>query len=232
MSKTILNGVDELFCRLSNTKIDLITELGKRMLPAGFWGRASEAECPHVMLTFDDGPHPATTPLLLELLEEFGVRASFFLIGSNCRKYPELVSAIHEAGHIIGNHTYNHLPLTFLSTAQIEKEIVRTNEVIEECTGEAPHIFRPPFGIMDYRAGKCLQKLDMTPVYWGSAPEDWNIPGADRVIRRVMWKIADGTLIVLHEGAMLAGQTIPAAKEILYRCQTLGYEFSKVNVRA
>jgi peptidoglycan/xylan/chitin deacetylase (PgdA/CDA1 family) len=233
LRKAIADGADQILCRFSNTKIDLMTVLGKRVLPAGFWGRgAVDSSRPHVMLTFDDGPHPATTPLLLDLLEEFGVRATFFLIGTNCRKYPELVRAIHDAGHIIGNHTYNHLPMTFMSTAQIEREIISTNHIIEEITGEAPHIFRPPFGIMDHRAGKCLKELGMTPVYWGSAPEDWAGPGAHRVIRRVMWKIADGTLIVLHEGATLAGQTIPAAKEILYRCQTLGYSFSKVNVRA
>jgi peptidoglycan/xylan/chitin deacetylase (PgdA/CDA1 family) len=233
MVKTIVDGADELACRISNGKMDLLTQLGKRILPKGYWGCASsQDERPHIMLTFDDGPHPATTPVLLNLLEEFGARATFFLIGANCRKYPHLVQAIHDAGHIIGNHTDSHSPMTFMSTSQIEKEITGTNTAIEEIIGEAPHIFRPPFGIMDYRAGKLLQELGMTPVYWGAAPEDWDGPGAHRVIRRVMWKIADGTLIVLHEGAVLAGQTIPAAKEILYRCHSLGYKFSKVNVRA
>ena len=233
MKKRILHGADELLCRVSNHKIDLLSQLGKRILPEGYWGRPSaHDQDPHIHLTFDDGPHPATTPHLLKLLDEFGVRATFFLIGSNCKRYPELVRAIHDAGHIIGNHTYNHLPMMFMSTSLIEKEIVGTQEIIEEITGEAPHIFRPPFGLMDHRAGKILQERGLTPVYWGSAPEDWLIPGTHRVIRRVMWKIADGTLIVLHEGALLAGQTIPAAKEILLRCQTMGYQFSKVNVRA
>ena len=233
MVRAIMESADELMCRVSNTRIELLTQLGKAILPRGYWGKASEPDCdPHVLLTFDDGPHPATTPALLRLLEQFGIHATFFLIGANCERYPDLVRAIHEGGHVIGNHTFNHLPMTFMSSAQIEQEIRRTNEVIESITGQAPSLFRPPFGIMDHRAGRVLRELQMTPVYWSSAPEDWNIPGAHRVIRRVMWKIADGTLIVLHEGALLAGQTIPAAREILSRCQVMGYQFSKVNVSA
>lgn len=234
MKKTIMRNADELLCRVSNHKMELFTRLGKCILPAGYWGHASAAheEKPAVYLTFDDGPHPATTPRLLELLEEHGVRATFFLIGSNCERYPELVRAIRDGGHLIGNHTYNHLPMPLLSTRRMAEEIQRTNRVIKDITGEAPTIFRPPFGIMDFRAAKCLKENGMTPVYWGSAPEDWLIPGSHRVIRRVMWKIADGTLIVLHEGGLLAEQTIPAAKEILYKCKSLGYQFSKVNVRA
>jgi peptidoglycan-N-acetylglucosamine deacetylase len=233
LKRTIMEGADELLCRVSNHKIDLFTQLGKCVLPRGYWGRASDPDAePHVFLTFDDGPHPATTPKLLELLEADNSHATFFLIGSNCKRYPELVRAILDGGHVIGNHTYNHLPMPFMSTKMLEQEIIGTNQIIEEITGEKPHIFRPPFGVMDYRAGKILREQHMTPVYWSAAPEDWLIPGSHRVIRRVMWKIADGTLIVLHEGALLAGQTIPAAKEILSRCKSMGYQFSKVNVRA
>jgi peptidoglycan-N-acetylglucosamine deacetylase len=209
LKRTIMEGADELLCRVSNHKIDLFTQLGKCVLPRGYWGRASDPDAePHVFLTFDDGPHPATTPKLLELLEADNSHATFFLIGSNCKRYPELVRAILDGGHVIGNHTYNHLPMPFMSTKMLEQEII------------------------DYRAGKILREQHMTPVYWSAAPEDWLIPGSHRVIRRVMWKIADGTLIVLHEGALLAGQTIPAAKEILSRCKSMGYQFSKVNVRA
>lgn len=233
MKKIIANSMDELFCRASNHKIEFLTQLGKRILPHGHWGRKSEPhEDPLVFLTFDDGPHPATTPKLLKLLDEHGIRATFFLIGANCKRHPELVRAIHEAGHVIGNHTYNHLPMLLQGTKQIEKEIDDTNRIIEEITGEQPHMFRPPFGLMDRRAGRVLAERGMTPVYWGSAPEDWASPGTHRVIRRVMWKITDGTLIVLHEGALLEEQTIHAAKEILYRCKTMGYQFSKVKVRA
>jgi peptidoglycan/xylan/chitin deacetylase (PgdA/CDA1 family) len=222
---------DEIWDRFTVQKISFVTGLGKRMMPAGHWHGTGEAE-PSLYLTFDDGPDPETTPRLLELLAEHGVPATFFLVGSNCAQYPHLVRAIAEAGHRIGNHTYNHQLLPMKQTKHIEEEISRTNDVIEEITGVRPTIFRPPFGLMDERTARCLTEQGMTPVYWGNAPEDWLNPGSHRVIRRVMWKIADGSLIVLHEGSFLAGQTITAAKEIIYRCKSLGYQFSKVKVRA
>jgi peptidoglycan/xylan/chitin deacetylase (PgdA/CDA1 family) len=232
--KRLSEGTDELFCRFSNGKVDLFSGLGKLVLPRGCWGHgpAHDHQEPTVYLTFDDGPNPLTTPPLLELLDRHDIKATFFLVGQECRKYPELVRRIFDAGHTIGNHTYSHRLLPLLSTDQLRSEILRTNEVIEAITGQAPHIFRPPFGLMDDRAAAVLKECDMTPVYWGSAPEDWLAPGAHRIIRRVMWKIADGTLIVLHEGGHVAEQTITAASEIIARTRSLGYRFSKVNVRA
>jgi peptidoglycan-N-acetylglucosamine deacetylase len=183
-------------------------------------------------LTFDDGPDPRTTPYLLELLEESGVSATFFLIGENVERYPELVQQIYDRGHLVANHTYSHSWMPTLRVNQIEREINITNQRIEEVTGVKPHLFRPPYGIMDKRAGDCLREQGMTPVYWGSAPEDWSVPGTQRVIRRVMAKVSDGTVIVLHEGKFLGKQTIQAAKEIIYRCKHMGYELAKVEVSA
>lgn len=224
-------GADELWDRFSVQRIDMVTHLGKRVLPEGHWHGSDHAE-PSVYLTFDDGPDPETTPLLLELLAENNVQATFFLVGSNCERHPRLVEQIHAAGHLIGNHSYSHLLVPMMSTKQIENEIVRTNKVIQDITGHLPTIFRPPFGLMDVRTASCLKEQGMTPVYWGSAPEDWLLPGSHRVIRRVMWKITDGTLIVLHEGSFLTRQTVHAAKEIIYRCKSLGYQFAKVKVSA
>jgi peptidoglycan/xylan/chitin deacetylase (PgdA/CDA1 family) len=227
-------SADELLCRVSNGKVELVTGISKRLLPEGLWGHAPDhsAPDPTVYLTFDDGPHPATTPALLDLLDRMQTKATFFLVGSECEKYPHLVERIHQAGHTLGNHSYSHVWLPMLATSKLEEEIVRTNEIIEDITGTRPHVFRPPFGFMDQRAAKCLKEQDMTPVYWGIAPEDWQTPGAHRIIRRVMWKIADGTLIVLHEGSHLADQTITAASEIIAKTRLLGYQFAKVNLRA
>jgi peptidoglycan-N-acetylglucosamine deacetylase len=209
--------------------MDALTNLCKSILPEGFWGHGPTHTStePTVYLTFDDGPHPATTPRLLDLLSERGIHATFFLIGNNCRKFPRLVERIHEQEHAIGNHTLYHPPLPVLPARQIEREIIATNEIIEEITGSRPKVFRPPFGLMDERAAALIKEQGMMPVYWSSVPE-WFIPGTHRVIRRAMSKIADGTIIVLHEGGYVAKQSVAAAGEIIYRTTVLGYQFSKI----
>jgi peptidoglycan-N-acetylglucosamine deacetylase len=222
---------DEVWDRLTVHKIDLAAHLGRRVMPEGFWHGHDHDE-PSVYLTFDDGPNPETTPRLLELLSERGVHATFFLVGANCERYPHLVEDMYKAGHHLGNHSFSHSLMPMLKASQIEAEIVRTNEVIEQITGQRPTIFRAPYGIMDDRTARCLKEQEMSPVYWGNVPEDWSNPGSHRVIRRVMWRVADGSLIVLHEGSYLAVQTLHAAKEIIYRCKSLGYQFAKVKIRA
>lgn len=236
--KSMLSGVDELSDLVSVTKIDLLTRLGKQILPEGYWGGAGEdepensAQEPVVYLTFDDGPDPRTTPYLLELLEEEGIKATFFLIGCQVSRHPDLVAQIAGKGHILGNHSYNHCFMPLLPGRDLEKEIALTNDRIEEISGSAPVLFRPPFGLMDNRAADCLKERGMKAVYWGPAPEDWSSPGSHRVIRRVMWRVQHGSLIVLHEGRLLGNQTRTAAKEIIYRCKNLGYRLEKVELRA
>ncbi len=237
--KSFLSSADELVDLLSVSKIDFLTRLGKQVLPEGFWGEVSleaegsENDLPVVYLTFDDGPDPRTTPYLLEVLEEANVKATFFLIGSQVARHPELVEQIARHGHELGNHSYNHCFMPMLLSRDLEKEIADTNERISEITGcPPPVLFRPPYGLMDQRAADCLKERSMKAVYWGSAPEDWSQPGSHRVIRRVMWRVSQGTLIVLHEGHLLGHQTAAAAKEIIYRCKNLGYRMAKVEMRA
>jgi peptidoglycan-N-acetylglucosamine deacetylase len=227
--KTVAEAVDEFTCRVQTRNMDALTNLGKSILPEGLWGHGPTHAStePTVYLTFDDGPHPATTPRLLALLSEHGIHATFFLIGNNCHKFPQLVERIHEQEHAIGNHTFYHSPLLVLPARRIEREIAATNEIIEKITGSRPKFFRPPFGLMDERAARLIKDHGMTPVYWGSVPE-WMIPGTHRVIRRAMWKVADGTIIVLHEGGHVAEQSIAAAGQIICRITVLGYQFSKV----
>ncbi|MBP7864017.1 polysaccharide deacetylase family protein [bacterium] len=222
-------------------RMAFLTKLAKCILPSGHWGgvdRRAGNQDPEqtsnspLYLTFDDGPHPDTTPYLIELLEEAGVKATFFLIGKNVERYPDLVKQLHDAGHVIANHSYGHKFMPALKTSTIEREIVKTNDSIALITGGAPTLFRPPYGLMDMRAAACLREQQMTAVYWGSASEDWLLPGADRVVRRVMRCISPGLLIVLHEGALLKNQTVTAAKEIIYRSRDLGYQMQKVEVRA
>ena len=99
-----------------------------------------------IALTFDDGPHPEYTPMLLDGLKEREVSAAFFLMGKNAEKYPEIVERMHKEGHTIGNHSYSHVQLSSLEDLEACKEITKANKVVESITGKEPDYIRPPFG--------------------------------------------------------------------------------------
>lgn len=233
MNRSHLDKVEEYIDGLSVWRMSLLMKLGQQLLPQGYWGdKYKKTPSDDVYLTFDDGPSPFTTPYLLELLEQEQAKATFFLIGTHAERYPELVEQIHRARHGIGNHSYNHPFLPALNGKRLETEIDLTNRIIYEITGESPSLFRPPFGIMDQRAAASLAERNMKVVYWSSAPEDWSIPGTRRVVRRVLRELSAGSLIVLHEGKNLAEQTLPAAKEIIYKCLTNSYRLSGIEIDA
>ncbi|MBI4534507.1 MAG: polysaccharide deacetylase family protein [Candidatus Melainabacteria bacterium] len=211
-------------------KMDYLTELGRKHLPEGYWGERDNGQTypGQVYLTFDDGPCPHTTPWLLEMLSEQKVKATFFLIGSQVVRHEHLVEKIASLGHLIGNHSFHHPLMPVLTTRQLEKEIDVTNLSIEDITKVRPDMFRPPFGVMDKRVADCLAERQMTTVYWGAVPEDWLSPGAKRVTERVIRRLVQGTLIVLHERRALTRQTLTAAKEIICKGRELGYEFALV----
>lgn len=229
---TVRQKFDEYADQIAVRRLNLLTQIAKQFLPTGYWGenlnKQSDNFALPVQLTFDDGPHPETTPYLLELLEEENIKATFFLIGKQAEKHPELVSQIHKAGHKLGNHSYSHKFLPYLSSKKIEQEIDQASNCIFEASGTAPVLFRPPYGLMDKRTAAHLAERNLLPIYWSSAPEDWSLPGAERVIRRVCLDLRPGSLIVLHEGKNLAEQTLLAAKEIIYRCKTRNLQLTRV----
>jgi peptidoglycan/xylan/chitin deacetylase (PgdA/CDA1 family) len=211
-------------------KMDGLTELGRRILPEGYWGETHtpEQDARLVCLTFDDGPCPHTTPWLLEMLDELGAKATFFVIGSQVHRGEKLLEQIHEAGHSIASHSLTHQFMPALSMRALEREIDETNKAIAAVTGQTPLLFRPPYGMMDSRLAACLQERQMRPVYWGVVPEDWFGPGLERVVNRTMSRLRPGTLIVLHEMPRIARQTIGAAKEIIVKGKQTGYDFVSV----
>lgn len=116
-----------------------------------------------IALTFDDGPHEFYTEQVLDGLKQRGVHATFFIMGQNAQEHPEIVKRMAEEGHLIGNHTYHHVQLTDANAEEFEREIVSTNEVLEQITGTEINYIRPPFGSWDK---KYEDELDMFPVLW------------------------------------------------------------------
>jgi len=157
-------------------------------------------------LTFDDGPNPAFTPRLLEILARHDVHATFFSVGSYAQAQPALVRQIVAAGHQVGNHSWSHLNLARASASQIEEQLSRSCQTLEQITGAPVHYFRPPFGARRPEVLRAARRLGMVPVLWNAMTSDWKNPSADSIAQRLMRKIdrlerhGRAAIIVLHDG--------------------------------
>ena len=158
-------------------------------------------------LTYDDGPNPAWTPQLLDVLASYKIQATFFLLGAHAKAQPELVKRIAAAGHLIGNHSFTHANLMFLSRPRITDELKYTNVVLEQLTGQPVMFFRPPFGARRGTVLRIARLMEMTPVMWNVMTSDWRQESAERIWRRLVRKINHvnrrnrAANIVLHDGS-------------------------------
>ena len=185
--------------------------------------QALTGEPKYIALTFDDGPHPVYTPMLLEGLKKRGVKVTFFLMGSAVEKYPDIVKQIADDGHLIGNHTFHHVGLENADTALIESEVVSANELIEKIAGERPQFIRPPFGQCD---DGIESDTGMICVLWSIDPQDWCTKDASKVVKRVMANAKDNGIILLHDQYKTS---VMAAFTIIDELQKEGYEFVTVD---
>ena len=176
-----------------------------------------------IAITFDDGPNPDYTADLLKGLKERGVTATFFLLGAQVEKYPKLVEQIAKEGHLIGTHSYQHVNLCNLTDEAAIEQVVKTNELIEEITGECPQFIRPPFGCwkkdLDYNT-------TMLEVLWDIDPLDWNTSNTDAIVKRVLKNASDGAIILLHDASQ---SSVDAALQIIDQLQKEGYLFVTVD---
>lgn len=176
-----------------------------------------------IALTFDDGPHPVYTPMLLEGLKKRGVKVTFFLMGSAVEEYPDIVKEISEDGHLIGNHTFHHVSLENADENLIETEVLSANELIERVGGQYPQFLRPPFG-------QCSDQIEnetgMICVLWNIDPLDWCTPDASKVVQRVLVNAKDNGIILMHDQYKTS---VTAAFTIIDELQKEGYDFVTVD---
>lgn len=187
-----------------------------------------------VALTFDDGPYPPYTGQLLDVLKEKQIPATFFVIGQNAAKHPDLVRRIVAEGHQLGNHTYSHVDLLKYDRPAINNEIEKTNQVIAGITGVTPHAMRPPHGFRDSVVMDIMADYKLKVVEWSVASRDWVNPGAEVIAERTLSKVKNGSVILLHDGDGIAqasprSQTIAATRIIIDRLLAEGYRFVTVD---
>lgn len=157
-------------------------------------------------LTFDDGPNPAWTPPLLDLLARHDVKATFFLLGRFAEQQPALTRSMSDAGHLIGNHSWSHPDLALTAPHRIREELTRSKDTLEQITGKPVRYFRPPFGARRPYVLRAARALGMTPVMWNAMTSDWSERSPDRIAERLIRKIAANqrrgfaSTIVLHDG--------------------------------
>lgn len=184
-----------------------------------------DTEKPKIALTFDDGPSAKYTPMLLDGLKERGVHATFFLIGKNIEQgeNAQIVKRLYEEGHLIGNHTYNHVEITRVSNETAYQEIKMTNDLIFGITGKNVEYMRPPFGLWQ----KDLeQRIHVLPVMWTIDPLDWATENVDEIVNKVVTDAEENDIILLHD---CYESSVKAALRIVDLLKAEGYEFVTVD---
>ncbi len=182
-----------------------------------------------IALTFDDGPDVRYTPEILDILSEYNVKATFFVIGSNCELYPDLVLRELKEGHEIGNHTYSHPRLTKISAGRLVNEIIETENVLFEICEYHPKLFRPPEGIYSNTVKRVIKRLDYIPVVWSVDTLDWKGSSADSIVKTVMSNPKSGMIILCHDYISHNGCTPKALRSFIPKLQKQGYEFVTVS---
>ncbi len=182
-------------------------------------GKEDSGQKRKIALTFDDGPHPVYTELLLDGLKERGVKATFFLIGRNIPGNESVVKRMYEEGHLIGNHTYDHVDLTSLNREEACLQAEETSSLVREITGEGTEFIRAPFGNWNKELERCTGMLH---VKWSVDPLDWTTENVSLITERVCETIEDGDIILLHDWYK---SSVEAALQIADALLAEGYEF-------
>jgi peptidoglycan/xylan/chitin deacetylase (PgdA/CDA1 family) len=198
-----------------------------------FFGRALgkiESDRKVVALTFDDGPNPNATPLILDTLAEKGVRATFFVLGSHAERWPELVRRICNEGHQIGNHGYFHRKLQFKSPFYVSRDIRLGIRAIRRAGAPAPRYFRAPHGFRSPWTTPIASSYGERTVGWSLGVWDSDRPGVDEIVRRTLEGVSPGSIVLLHDGDGYNPdgdrlQTAAALPQIIDQLKEQGYEF-------
>jgi len=182
---------------------------------------------PYIAMTFDDGPSGPNTPKLLDLAKAKHIKLTFFLIGENAKRYPQLVQRELAEGHEVGNHSYTHPDLAKMSDDAVRAEIQKTQDAIIDASGYRPTLMRPPYGAMSARQRLWVsQEWGFKIILWEVDPLDWKNPGVSVVASRIIAATRPGYIILSHD---IHEQTVEAMPEVFDTLLAKGYKFVTVS---
>lgn len=177
-----------------------------------------------VYLTFDDGPIPEVTPWVLDTLEEYGIHATFFCVGDNVERHPELLDEIRRRGHMVGNHTMNHMQSLHASNVTYLRNVVKANRLI------GSRLFRPPHGLIKHRAARAI-KRHYTIIMHDLVSCDYNHKlSGEQVLNNVKRKARPGSIIVFHDSLKAEKNLKYALPKAIEWLKSNGYEFGRIDM--
>ena len=182
-----------------------------------------------IALTFDDGPHPRFTKEILDILKEYGIKATFFIIGINAENYPESLKLIVDSGCEIGNHTYSHHRTDKMTSDELEQEIRKCEDVLYSMTGIKPKLFRPPQGRVNGNLLKVSDKLGYSVILWSIDTLDWSHNPSDKICASVKNNLINGDIILMHDYISGKNTTCEALRRLIPELLSKGYEFVTVS---
>jgi peptidoglycan/xylan/chitin deacetylase (PgdA/CDA1 family) len=219
-------GLASLVAAGYNTMAPRSQLFGRTFIGAGEGSR-------QLALTFDDGPNDPWTPRLLEVLDRHQICATFFLIGRFVTQRPEIARQIAAAGHVIGNHTHDHPNLIFVRPKEVESQIRRCADVLQQTVGAHSSLFRPPYGGRTPQALRAVRRCGLIPVLWSVSGWDWDAKSAGEIENKVMGSVEGGDVILLHDGGhrylgVDRSFTVSAVNQLIGRCRDQGFTFVTV----
>ena len=194
----------------------------KSLFPNFIWNIDTKKQ--DLYLTFDDGPTPKITPWVLEQLKAYDAKATFFCIGSNAEKYPEILKAIIDDGHTIGNHTYNHLKGWKHKTKDYLKDVKKSETPIDS------NLFRPPYGKLKNKQAKQLQQLGYKIIMWDVLSFDWDVTvSQEECFDNIINSVKEGSIIVMHDSLKAERNLRYVLPKVLEYYSKKGFEFKKLS---
>ena len=198
--------------------------LHKFLFPSLLWRMPGEK----IFLTFDDGPHPVATPIVLDVLQQHNIKATFFLTGKNISAQYQLVQRIEREGHSIGIHAYNHTRAIALSKIRTKEEIRKTEQELSGLINKRIRLFRPPFGAFSWNTIAAARELNYLLVMWSCLTGDFRNWTNDRIVTNAMKKIKKGAILVFHDNDLTQHKINDVLNRTIVEIKKLKFEFGAI----